>query len=379
MQHHVYQSPVQAIICLPAGALTGYPLLWTPSGVGSWLMPHQALIPDDACKRNEDLSALLLADGLPLAQGLPAAVERCLLKVTPGVRVMSPGHVRQHFTRPGSSHPSLQEQLASGQLPAAVLLEYCLSDVLSHSQPVDPAPSGSSGILRRTGSGSSKDPSGQQQLLLQQRLQQLHLLPLLPLADGTTGTLEATPAQQRRATFYLASGSQEQQLLQAVQYQLVHPGCSAQLQGQLQQVANTGLVNVEIVSGTALDKCLLQEVLPYSWHKKRLVEWDYSLGGAEAGDGSASRQPSRVWVQGMWEWLSSSRLAVPQEWPLVPVRGGKLCSTASPIQVRVHACCCIAPCRFTIHARRPGKDACDAVLTSVPAACQQQLNLWLRH
>jgi hypothetical protein len=320
----------------PAGAVTGYPLLWTPTGEGSWLMPQQALIPDDACKRCEDLSALLLADGLPLAQGLPAAVERCLIKATAGVKVMSPAHVRQHFTRPGSSHPSLQEELASGQIPAAVLLEYCISDVLCPSQSADPAPSGATGLLRRTSSSGKSSTHDS--------MAQLHLLPLLPLADGTTGTLEAASPQQRRATFYLTSSSQEQQLLQAVQYQLVHPGCSAHLQSQLQQIANAGTVNVEMVTGAALDKYLLLEVLPYSWHKKRLVEWDCS-SGSEAADADSSpedtcsNQPSREWIQGMWEWLSSSRMAVPLEWPLVPVRGGKLCSTASPVQVRTQARC----------------------------------------
>jgi hypothetical protein len=78
--------------------------------------------------------------------------------------------------------------------------------------------------------------------------------------------LPQVAAQQlRRRTYYLAPGAQEQSLLAAVRYQLVHPACPASLLGQLQQIALSGVLNLQAITSAALDKHLLFEVLPDTW------------------------------------------------------------------------------------------------------------------
>jgi hypothetical protein len=128
--------------------------------------------------------------------------------------VLSPALVRQHFSRQGTPHPSLQQQLGSGQVPAAVLLEYCLADIMAaiaagskqaEARQLQQQHSGR--LSRLSSSGRSVTPEVESALLAQQQLHQLHQLPLLPLADGGTGTLEVGRRTCPLCPLHLSAGS----------------------------------------------------------------------------------------------------------------------------------------------------------------------------
>lgn len=235
-------GPFKAIVhALYATLLQDQKLLWTPAALppgpaaavadaaacgsadlapptrgGRWLAPTAAILPDETCLTGTGLmsvgptadAGLVLARqltslGVPLAAattttrshstksawllpGVGADVVSCLLSLTPGARQLSPAYVRQQLAAlvrenayipplgeidahsPGTS--SHDECTTRGVMPpwltaAAVMLEYCLSDVRQDA-------------LERLDGNRQLDMEPHQQL------QQLHGLPLLPMADG---------------------------------------------------------------------------------------------------------------------------------------------------------------------------------------------------
>lgn len=66
--------------------LASQALLWCPEPApkGTWLTPSAALLPDADALVDERLAKLMLACGVPLAMGLRAEAEECVLKWTPG-------------------------------------------------------------------------------------------------------------------------------------------------------------------------------------------------------------------------------------------------------------------------------------------------------
>lgn len=93
---------------------------------GRWIPPSSAILVDAA---PPPLLPHLLHDGMPLVQGMPAAVTAALLQHCPGTTALSPAAVRAHMAHRMRAHPLLDEE-GPGRGPAlqAVLL-YCMQDV----------------------------------------------------------------------------------------------------------------------------------------------------------------------------------------------------------------------------------------------------------
>ena len=76
-----------------------------PATGGQWLKPREAVLPDETCRGDSRLAALLMQDGLALCNEVPAAVAELCLKYA-GARQLSPALVRTHL-KSNCEHPTL--------------------------------------------------------------------------------------------------------------------------------------------------------------------------------------------------------------------------------------------------------------------------------
>lgn len=272
----------------------------------------------------------------------------------------------------GCKSPARQQRLAQQQTSpppgAAVLLSYALSDVAVECGGDDDAP-------EQLGSA------------MLAALQQLHGLPLLPVADGSsvplllssaaqpvyTGLWQRQQQQQllqntvRRAAaapsapaaaaagggragahesctttvVFVPCDDTERQLLSAVPDMQLHPGTGAALSQVLLKVAATGATNLLPLSCATLAQHVLPRVLPASWQGQDEVQWHseqaavVGSGGSGSGSGSSRHHhPYEAFVRMLWRWAASrSDVAELAAWPLLPVVGGALHALQRPARV----------------------------------------------
>jgi hypothetical protein len=173
-----------------------------------------------------------------------------------------------------AKHQRLQQQQQQQQRPeevvagsssntqpaAAVLLQYCLSDVahlLQHSMTVN---NKAAAELEDNHDAGVQQGQQQQQIpaAVVAALQQLHGLPLLPLASGELQTfycstassssgarqqssrLGAAASHQSPGSVMITSNALEQQLMAELPDMLLHTGLDQSLQETLLQIANAG-------------------------------------------------------------------------------------------------------------------------------------------
>ncbi|GLC59948.1 hypothetical protein PLESTB_001557000 [Pleodorina starrii] len=315
------------------------PIVWTRAGGGRWISPRSALFSDAACAAEPLLRNLLVALGLPLACSMPPAAEASLLRGVPGATAVAPHHVRRHLAQmlraaggdgamvsqqigtaaaaavaaaAAAAADSPKGQLLPQPLPAeeeggveakltpltaavAALLRYCLSDLdaaaaaavgqqTAHSQHHQQHQQ-----QQHQHQHQQQQQQQQQQQALQRLQQELDGLPLLPLADGTVGRLQALPpasaAGSRSArgrhlvmpasvhVYVLTRGSLELELLAGLRGRCLAPALPGALVELLQQVVDLRLFNLQRLSPALLDSTLLPLLLPPSWQGAAEVEW----------------------------------------------------------------------------------------------------------
>jgi sacsin len=304
----------------------------------------------------------------------------CVMQVTPAlVRKLLASNASQLAQRL-SQQQQQQQQLGAGQPPAAVLLQYCLSDIRSSmgsnsvSTAADAAEPAHGGAI----TSSSSSNSGHVATELLSALRQLNGLPLLPAADGSlqpirVGLQSSSSSRNRQsgqtgstaaeAVLYVPADAQEQHLLSQLPGQLLHPGASTELKQQLLQIAPAGFSNISIISCKSLDEALLPQLLPPAWFGKLEVTWDRGsnptivssqgvtpstapeqLQGAQQQQQQQQQQlqeqqrqqqqPSEEFVRLLWQWLAQRSDATDlAHWPVLPVAGGKLRLLQQPAQV----------------------------------------------
>ena len=215
----------------------------------------QVVIADEACHAKPALKALLVALGLPLVCRLPRHLEMLLLAHTPGAFQLTPSLVRRHLAQalgsgrpaPGGSAgsasatssavmsaalsatsghaaallailllPAMPSAPGTATLvdgscsagihtpsPAALVLEYCLSDVDASSSGTTVASAASSESITSACTPWSKVQG------------ELEGLPLLPLSDGTLGRIHVlNRASSAKSTVPAQQNLQGQALLQ---------------------------------------------------------------------------------------------------------------------------------------------------------------------
>lgn len=257
------------------------------------------------------------------------------------------------------------------QPAAAIILQYCLSDVVAAVAPSSTSSSTapiSTSSSQQAGSASAsamQESKGAMQLALLPALQQLNGLKLLPLADGQLQAIQAGlhtehgpgNAGRRRSELsmdcavYVTANELEQQLFQGLKYHMLHEGVGEELRQQLRDVAAVGGSNVHVLTAKRLDSHVLGLLLPPEWHSSRghvEVSWQPQGDGmaataaaaADATDGattaaaSVQGHPSREFIQLCWRWLADrSDAADVCHWQLLPVTGGKLRLLQQPAQV----------------------------------------------
>jgi hypothetical protein len=138
---------------------------------------------------------------------------------------------------------------------------------------------------------------------------------------------------------YVTTSSYEQQLLQQLQYHMLHESVSEELRQQLQSAAAAGTSNLQLLSAKRLDSHVLGLLLPSQWHSssgRDEVSWQPSVADEDTASPAGQQQPSKEFIQLCWHWLADrSDAADVSHWPLLPVTGGKLRLLMQPAQVRL--------------------------------------------
>lgn len=218
--------------------LTDLPIVWSRAASagsrGGWLAPSAALFSDAAVQSSPQLRDVLVdALGLPLACGLPAAAEAALLRGTRGAAAVSPSLARQHLQRMARGPAGAAElaRLLLAHWPAAAAAAAAKgSSSSTEAAAADGSGKGGGGgkqHLEEAGTGPAPASSAAAVLLqyclsdlsacrqhpqqLQRLQQELDGLPLLPLADGTLGRLQAAAAPGSNSGQGAATSKQQQQ------------------------------------------------------------------------------------------------------------------------------------------------------------------------
>jgi sacsin len=249
------------------------PLVWRRLPWGERVADIPPCLPIPPSPQTDPQLASVLVDvlGLPLACELPPAAEAALLQGTRGAKAVSPSLVRRHLQqllrgpaggaelsrvllawRPTAAQAAATTTAAASALPSSSQLA---------AEPVQPSPPATAAVAAGKAPGdvaavppctaaalllryclsdlpmaAAAGPPAQQQL--QQRLQaELDGLPLLPLADGTLGHLQATVVRGTQQQQQLGRGPGPMQLT----YVLTLTPLEAQLLSGLQVRTPHGL------------------------------------------------------------------------------------------------------------------------------------------
>lgn len=294
---------------------------------------------------------------------------------------------------------------------AAVLLEYCLSDIdmpagqqsdtggSTHRALVKSSTASQQSRVQSAPSDRSREAAGKQQTngkkedvirkdaaqlmsQAQAAVAELNGLPLLPLMDMSLGVVRATsgtgsasghsshPGSQ--PVYILPATEEEERLLAGVRGLVIsRASLTPTLATKLLQLGTLGLINVLPLTPASLNDHVLPRLLPTAWRGAACVPWhaeappappttaDPAPGGASTAAAAASSgnptptattapgtaavspalhqaQPLDVsWLRALWVWLAGfgeGVLAI-RDWPLLPIKGGKLCALRPHSQV----------------------------------------------
>ncbi|KAK9808692.1 hypothetical protein WJX72_002029 [[Myrmecia] bisecta] len=266
------------------GQASSLPVAWTDACGGRWLPVQDAFFPDAACRQSAPLTAALVTLGVNLvSRALPEPVARNFLAMTPGAQEVTPAAVRRHLLQ---HKQQLGRQQGSQAAQAAGLLQYCLSGI-------DCEDAGS--------------------------VVQLARLPLAVMASAELRTFTAGTSEP----MYVVA-KEDLQLLHRNADCLIAWDTSTPLGSSLARVAKTGALNLRLLTAEALAATFLPRILPARWRGISTVQWT-------ADDG---QQPTVKTMQALWTRLAAFEDLSPlQQWPLLPVKGGRLCRLSRAAQV----------------------------------------------
>lgn len=241
----------------------GFRILYTKARGGQWVSAKQAIFPDYSFHKASELVEALSDAGLPLVMASKALVEN-FLESCSSLHFLSPQFLRNLLIR--------RRWDIKDREGMVLVLEYCLSDQRATSKPSS-----------------------------------LYGLPLLPLADGSFTVFNKNGISER---IYIAQDNEYGLLKDLIPYQLVDGGISQEVHTKLYDIAQSGDLNISVLSCDLLEK-LFFKVLPADWHHSKQVIWSPSLEG----------QPSVEWFLMFWSYLKTSchDLNVFSRWPILPV------------------------------------------------------------
>ena len=270
------------------------PVLWSPSQGGRWVAPKDAIFvlgsssPEHIALENR-IAAILLEEGLPLVDSLPANLAENLLSCHPDLRtnnVLQPELLRRHLGEKG--------RLFSGQEDEpALCLEYCLLDDPWQANP--------------------------------QSLALLMGVPLLPLADGCLGSLSA---RHNTLPFLLPTTPEVVDLFHdKLGGRLIRVKHSSALERQLLGLIASGKLNLRLLDATCIAEEVLPVYLPSTWQNQLFVA--PNPAGFDGVEVDAS------WVLKLWDILKADQAIALgagslAEWPLIPARHGEEAVFAAP-------------------------------------------------
>jgi hypothetical protein len=219
---HDVPQPYQALVTgLYSALATGaYPTLYTPAQGGAWLPPAQVLLPDSTCHEDPRLGPAIIKAGLPLASGVTAGLAEIMTRHMAQPPLAAPAGLasqQQQQQRSHGSHTQQPHQVHSAAPPrqqgAGAPMYVTPAAVRAALQGLSPSqqaaaldvPSDAPALLGYCLQGVPLDAP-------QKAAQQLSGLCLLPLLDGSLGTLaplgtEGTASQAGRVPGAVHSSS----------------------------------------------------------------------------------------------------------------------------------------------------------------------------
>ncbi|DBA01824.1 TPA: LOW QUALITY PROTEIN: hypothetical protein N0F65_002940 [Lagenidium giganteum] len=209
----------------------------------------------------------------------PHIMRDCRQYLPSQVQSLTPRVIRRYLRSMATS--------SVGPDVCVALLEYCLSDILL------PIPPETSAVWS-----------------------EFHGLPLLPLADGSIGTIRVN----QRAHYVLASYNQ-QQLLLPLSSQFISLFAQRRLHGYFSDDRFKAIMGLNSFTIKTLADSV-SYVLPAAWKNQSFVEWDPQ--NASSID--------KLWLYRFWQEVRFERRSLQyfSMWPLIPVKGSRLLSCGSP-------------------------------------------------
>lgn len=255
-------------------------VLYTKARGGKWVSPKQAILPDFAFGKAQDMCEALSDAGLPFVN-IPKPVVDCFIDVCPSLHFLTPRLLRSLLVR--------RKRQFKDQKAMILILEYCLLDL--------------------------KMPVQQDNL---------YGLPLLPLADGSFTTFEKNGYGER---IFLARGDEYGLLKDLLPQQLVHNQLPETIISKLCNLAQNDQSNVSFLYCHLLEK-LLMILLPSEWLLAKEVSWYPGHLG----------QPTLEWVKLLWSYLNShcDDLSIFSKWPILPVEDNSLLQLTKSSHVIKH-------------------------------------------
>ena len=244
-----------------------------PTAAGAWLCPNKAVLPDHtAAGLHSELQAALIAEGLAMASpAIPQRICNAFAAAgTPGLRLLTPGLVRDVLRADRVPHPCLKLRA-----PALAALDYCLSDILDDDK------DSVAGLLG---------------------------VPLIPLADREWARF-ATASAQRAAVYVPADENMLRLLTVAAPSQVVDVAAlPAAVSARFTALADSRVLNVARITPAALAS-LMPKVVPPAWRGAADVTWMPGQKG----------QPTEETLRLLWTCLAQCESLEPfAAWPLVP-------------------------------------------------------------
>eukprot|EP01049_Picozoa_sp_SAG25_P009302 SAG25_NODE_911_length_4794_cov_1.302449_1_plen_1090_part_00 len=262
-------------------------ILHTELDGGRWLPPLEAVLADVNADNCDELTRLMLLEGIPVADP-PLHIRRMLLAAQEQpLKQLTPCLVRQALRVKGVEHHSLSERK-----DALVLLRYCCNDL----------------------EGAE--------------FAELGGLPLIPTAASTLATFQKVTEQGQAKSYKSERGKGHMYTCTQLEYDLllesqapvlvdrsIPDDLYAMLASQpLQQSCSVRTLNPQLLA-----RLFDMGTLPAAWKRSAEVQWS----------GSGTGEPSREWVQMFWRYVDECHqcpadLACFEDWPLLPCVGGVL-------------------------------------------------------
>ncbi|CAM8938869.1 unnamed protein product [Rhodiola kirilowii] len=247
------------------------PVLHSETDGGIWVSPQEAYLHDKEFSKSELLGEGLMLLGMPIVH-LSDPLGLVLLQHAHGFqqKVVTPDTVR-HFIR------SSKRLITLSWSYRLILLEYCLDDLVDEDV----------GIL-------------------------LNDLPLLPLADGSFGSLSIAS----KGLSYFICNELEYAMLQQISDRLIDRNTPHNILSRLSAIAELRKVNLIPFSVKYFIK-LLPRFVPANWKHKNKVAWNPDTD---------SSHPTSSWFSLLWKYIAQhcDSLSMFSEWPIFPSSSGHL-------------------------------------------------------